>query len=85
MGTIKGWMQVNDRTAVFFVEGKPTRIRSTARDLDKAEDAAAQWVGEPLETGEWTPVVRGAVGFDGETLWWCDCHLASENPYGSVD
>lgn len=80
MGTIKGWVQVTERTAVRFENGKPTRISSTANDLDAAADAAAQYVGEPLEVGEWERDESNPAALGEARLvpWAAPCALASE-------
>lgn len=67
-----GWHEVDKRTEICIVKGKPTHIRSTATDLDRATDNAAQFYGEPLETGEWQP--QGA----GDAPWVTECFPSSE-------
>jgi hypothetical protein len=70
-----GWHSVDSEgTQVRYMDGEPIAIRTKRRDLDAAVDAAAQFVGEPLEHGEW----RGAtVGNElvGEVT--ADCHRSA--------
>lgn len=55
--------------------GKPTKVRTTARDLDAAFDLAAQYYGEPLEqTSEWG-AARYGLGSD-EVYSCVECDVA---------
>lgn len=69
-----GWHDVTTRTLVRYQDGEPVRIRTTARDLDSAIDATAQFVGEPLETTGWEgTIVDGAYVGPVET----ECHRSA--------
>lgn len=71
---LDGWHDVTTRTKVRYQDGEPVRIRTTARDLDSAIDATAQFVGEPLETGGWEgTIVDGKYEGPVET----DCHRSA--------
>lgn len=53
---------VSQHTTLFFGgTGTPRKIRSTARNLDAAFEAAEQVWGEPLECGDWYE--------DGDGVW----------------
>lgn len=44
------WHDVDSWTSVLLDDsGAPLEVRTTARDLDRALDNAAQWYGEPIE------------------------------------
>lgn len=86
MRTIKGWVQITERTAVRFENGKPVRISTTARDFDAATDAAAQYVGEALDVGEWRQDDGSCPRDDAfrartderDVPWCASCSLSSE-------
>lgn len=45
------------RTWVHFgPDGKATRIETSCRDLDRALDEAAQYIGEPIDVGRWESI-----------------------------
>jgi len=49
-----GWHEVSRRTRIHIEGDQPTKVETTAYDLDTALDDAAQFFGEPLErTGQW--------------------------------
>jgi hypothetical protein len=52
---VKTWHEVDSRTRILLDKHKPLAVQTTARDLDRALDRAAQWYGEPLEeiNGGW--------------------------------
>lgn len=55
----EGWNVLSDRTSLYITAGAPTKIRTTARDLDAAFDLAAQHYGAPLEyQSEWRRVAH---------------------------
>lgn len=65
---VRGFHQVNERTTLITENGVPVEVRSTARDLDRAFEAAEQFYGAPLDCGSWEAIVSTPKG---ERNVWC--------------
>jgi hypothetical protein len=46
---MKAWYPIDSLTSILLDGDEPLEVRTTARDLDRALDSAAQWYGESLE------------------------------------
>lgn len=78
MSSRRGWVRIDEQTSVCLRDGQPVRLRTSSENLDRAEERAAHWVGEPLEVGSWEPV--GAARPVQDQLYEAECGLAQLQP-----